>query len=192
MGVAEETASGARRRGDTRDRIRDRALARFTEQGYDQTSLREIAEDLGVTKAAVYYHFRSKEEIVESLVAEVGTTIEDLISWVRTAPRTRETRLELLRRLGEATAGGMSDVVRCVQQNEVALQGLPGTENLVHRIKHRLWEAALPEGAGVEERLRVRLALMAVLTARHTGSDLGGTPEERAEVAQRVAADLMP
>jgi AcrR family transcriptional regulator len=52
---------------DTRDRILDVALELFTEQGYDGTSLRQIAEQLGVTKAALYYHFVSKEDILMAL-----------------------------------------------------------------------------------------------------------------------------
>ena len=43
------------------------ALELFTEQGYDGTSLREIAEKLGVTKAAIYYHFASKDDILMAL-----------------------------------------------------------------------------------------------------------------------------
>jgi AcrR family transcriptional regulator len=52
---------------DTRERILDVALDLFTEQGYDGTSLREIAEQLGVTKAALYYHFESKDDILMAL-----------------------------------------------------------------------------------------------------------------------------
>ena len=52
---------------DTRERILDVALDLFTEQGYDGTSLRQIAEQLGVTKAALYYHFESKEDILRAL-----------------------------------------------------------------------------------------------------------------------------
>ena len=52
-------------RSDTRQRILDVALDLFTEQGYDGTSLREIAEQLGITKAAIYYHFESKEDILD-------------------------------------------------------------------------------------------------------------------------------
>jgi AcrR family transcriptional regulator len=52
---------------DTRERILDAALELFTEQGYDGTSLRQIAEQLGVTKAALYYHFESKEDILLAL-----------------------------------------------------------------------------------------------------------------------------
>ena len=51
----------------TRERILDAALELFVTQGYDGTSLRQIAEQLGVTKAALYYHFESKEDILLAL-----------------------------------------------------------------------------------------------------------------------------
>src|ERR1700753_286565 len=50
-----------------RDRILDVALDLFIEHGYDGTSLREVAEQLGVTKAALYYHFASKDDILMAL-----------------------------------------------------------------------------------------------------------------------------
>jgi len=68
---------------DTRTRIQEVALELFTEQGYEATSLREIAEALGVTKAALYYHFRTKEEILqailanEALLAEIDRIFDD-------------------------------------------------------------------------------------------------------------------
>lgn len=51
----------------TRERILDIALELFTEQGYDGTSLRDIAERLGTTKAALYYHFARKDDILIEL-----------------------------------------------------------------------------------------------------------------------------
>ncbi len=51
----------------TRERILDIALELFTTQGYDKTSLRQIAERLGFTKAAIYYHFASKADILMAL-----------------------------------------------------------------------------------------------------------------------------
>jgi AcrR family transcriptional regulator len=56
-----------RPRGSTRERILDIALELFNEQGYDKTSLREIADRLGTTKAALYYHFERKEDILFAL-----------------------------------------------------------------------------------------------------------------------------
>ena len=51
----------------TRERILDVALELFTDQGFDGTSMREIAERLHISKPAIYYHFASKEEILMAL-----------------------------------------------------------------------------------------------------------------------------
>jgi AcrR family transcriptional regulator len=51
----------------TRERILDIALDLFIEKGFDKTSLREIAEKLGFSKAALYYHFASKDDILLAL-----------------------------------------------------------------------------------------------------------------------------
>jgi AcrR family transcriptional regulator len=56
---------------DTRDRILDVSLDLFIERGYEKVSLREIAEQIGVTKAALYYHFSSKEEIFRTLLQPI-------------------------------------------------------------------------------------------------------------------------
>lgn len=67
-------ATSGRRNGDggTRERILDVALELFVEQGYDKTNLREIAERIGVTKAALYYHFTTKDDILLALVDSVA------------------------------------------------------------------------------------------------------------------------
>ena len=54
---------------DTRERIKIVALQLFHDQGCEKTSLREIAEQLGVTKAALYYHFSTKDELIGELAA---------------------------------------------------------------------------------------------------------------------------
>ncbi|MEU0089144.1 TetR/AcrR family transcriptional regulator [Kribbella sp. NPDC006257] len=56
------------RSGDTKARIQEAALDLFVTKGTQQTSLRDIAERLGVTKPALYYHFASREELINSLV----------------------------------------------------------------------------------------------------------------------------
>ena len=55
----------------TRERILEISAELFSEQGYDGTSLRQIADRMGFTKAALYYHFQSKEEIIRALVAPI-------------------------------------------------------------------------------------------------------------------------
>jgi AcrR family transcriptional regulator len=74
----EDNVRGAEqdRSHDTRSRLRELALRLFAEQGYEKTSLREIAEQLGVTKAALYYYFKSKEDIVRSYLHIVANGAE--------------------------------------------------------------------------------------------------------------------
>ncbi|WP_198663691.1 TetR/AcrR family transcriptional regulator [Jiangella endophytica] len=53
---------------DTAGNIREVALDLFSRQGYERSTLREIADALGITKAAVYYHYRTKVEILDDLL----------------------------------------------------------------------------------------------------------------------------
>ena len=59
--------SGDQAGASTRERILDVALDLFTDQGFDGTSMREIAERLHISKPAIYYHFASKDEILMAL-----------------------------------------------------------------------------------------------------------------------------
>jgi AcrR family transcriptional regulator len=58
----------ARLPSDTRMRIQDVARELFTQKGVQRTSLQDIADRLGLTKPAVYYHFSSREELVRSIL----------------------------------------------------------------------------------------------------------------------------
>jgi AcrR family transcriptional regulator len=51
----------------SRTRIIDAARELFGNQGFDSTTVREIAEKVGLTDAALYYHFKSKREILAAL-----------------------------------------------------------------------------------------------------------------------------
>ncbi|GHF84822.1 AcrR family transcriptional regulator [Amycolatopsis bartoniae] len=80
------TAATASGREDTRTRLLATALQLFTEHGVEGTSLQMIADALGVTKAAVYYHFKTKDEIAGA-VAEPGLRELELV--VEEASRLR-------------------------------------------------------------------------------------------------------
>ena len=70
----------------TRERILDVALDLFVEQGYDKTSLREIAEKMGFSKAALYYHFASKADILMGLHMRMHSALDDLLPHSRRRP----------------------------------------------------------------------------------------------------------
>lgn len=56
------------------------ALELFTERGIQETSLRQIAERLGLTKPALYYHFSSREDLLRSLVQPLFDDAEAAIA----------------------------------------------------------------------------------------------------------------
>ena len=54
--------------GDTKERFLETALELFARSGYMVTSMSDIAGQLGITKAALYKHYASKSEILDSIV----------------------------------------------------------------------------------------------------------------------------
>jgi len=56
---------------DVRHQILDHATRLFAEQGYDGTSVQEIADAVGIRKPSLLYHFRSKDELRESVINEM-------------------------------------------------------------------------------------------------------------------------
>ncbi|WP_345803301.1 TetR family transcriptional regulator [Microbacterium sp. AZCO] len=64
--------SSAESKGDrTRARIRAAALASFREKGYDATTIRGIAGELGMSVGATNYHFASKNHLIQELYLDV-------------------------------------------------------------------------------------------------------------------------
>ena len=54
--------------GDTKERILLTALQLFARDGYEAVSVRTIAEELGMTKGALYRHYKNKRDIFDSIV----------------------------------------------------------------------------------------------------------------------------
>jgi AcrR family transcriptional regulator len=77
----------------TRTQILDMARRLFARQGYQDTSIREIAERLGLTKTAVLYHFPSKADLFAALA---GPFLDDLDAVLRRAGSRREVIEALL------------------------------------------------------------------------------------------------
>jgi AcrR family transcriptional regulator len=69
-----------REQSDTKAEIRAVALELFARQGFDKTSLRQIAERLGVTKAALYYHYPSKNDLLLALLAPLHEDMDALFN----------------------------------------------------------------------------------------------------------------
>ena len=176
----------------TRQRIQSVALELFAEQGYDKTSLREIAERLGVTKAALYYHFKSKEDIVVSLVEEYFRDIDELIAWGRTLPATPQSRAEILDRYFTIIADG-GQVFRMVQHNQASVNSLAHAKNRAELYRERMYALvgvlAGPD-APLAAQIRAATALASVSFGCMFFADRARDPGELREAVLRTAYEL--
>jgi TetR/AcrR family transcriptional regulator, regulator of cefoperazone and chloramphenicol sensitivity len=89
--VARTVGSNA---AETRRRILDSATEVFAEHGYSGASMRDIAERLGITKAGLYYHFTSKEDLLDGLIQPV---VQDMRDFADAAEAGRFPTRQLLR-----------------------------------------------------------------------------------------------
>jgi AcrR family transcriptional regulator len=175
MDVAAATPH-AGRRGDTRERIQQVALELFAEQGYERTSLREIAERLGVTKAALYYHFKSKEDIVRSFTEDYFSKLDALIAWGKEQPRSAQTTREVFDRYTALLLDG-GEVFRFLQRNQATLHANEdGTKNRFAQFLPRLndlLDIVIGPDAPPRSRVRTSAAFFAVSTTCHFFSKHG-------------------
>jgi AcrR family transcriptional regulator len=70
---------GTRTGTDTRAQIRHDALELFRANGFSRTSLREIAEKVGISKPALYYHFDSKDDLLMELLEPITMAMDELL-----------------------------------------------------------------------------------------------------------------
>jgi AcrR family transcriptional regulator len=178
-----------RRRGNTRQRIQDVALELFAEQGYEKTSLREIAERLDVTKAALYYHFKTKEEIIVSIFTDLTKPIEDLIEWGRSQPPTLDTKQELLRRYSRALSEA-SPFFRFMQENQATVRELQVGESFKDRMRG-LRDIVIDPDAPLADQVRCVSAIFTLHAGMFFLHDLEGDPEDKREAVLEVAIDLI-
>ncbi|GAA2457171.1 TetR family transcriptional regulator [Streptomyces glaucus] len=178
-----------RRRGDTRQRIQDVALELFAEQGYEKTSLREIAERLEVTKAALYYHFKTKEEILVSIFEDLSRPIEDLVAWGRAQPPTLETRQEVVRRYSDVLAGA-APLFRFMHDNQATVRELRIGEMFKNRALG-LRDILVDPEADLVDQVRCVSALFTLHAGMFALHDLGADPEARRKAVLEVAVDLI-
>lgn len=64
---------------NTKDNIMYQALTLFSDRGYEGVSMRDIASKVGIKAASLYNHYKSKEDIFNSIIEEMSRRYEDMI-----------------------------------------------------------------------------------------------------------------
>ena len=93
----------------SRERIIDMANRLFYTKGYNQTSFADIADALGITKGNLHYHFRSKDELFETVINyRLAMISQQLAQWDAQFPEARDK----LKRFVQMLLNEATDLVR--------------------------------------------------------------------------------
>lgn len=191
---ADHGAVANRRGAETRRRAQRTALELFTRQGYEATSLREIADELGINKASLYYHFASKEAILQSLFEERGTEAADLLVWLRAQPRSPQLLEQTVMRWVDTFTGEKLAAIRFMTANPLAVRGLAdssgaGIEVPLNDIVGEL--AQLLPRDGEQEVVLLRMAILSINAAVQAAGHAGVADAEIVAAARRAARALV-
>lgn len=132
-----------------RDAILATAASRFRRQGFERTSVREIAQALGMTSGSLFYHFATKEEL---LVAIMEEGVRDIMQSVRDglAGETRlpERLLSMVRSHLKALLGTRLDAMTVLLYEWRSLSPAAQTRVMASRDAYEaLWMAPINEAA---------------------------------------------
>ena len=103
------------------------ALRLFTEQGYAATSLRQIADELGINKASLYYYFDSKEAMLRALLDQRGEEAEQLVRWLAEQPRSADLVATAVLRWVDSFSAEKLQGIRFLAANPLIARTLTGS-----------------------------------------------------------------
>jgi AcrR family transcriptional regulator len=172
MSTAEVTTGAPPLAPNTRERILDVALDLFIEKGYDKTSLREIAEQLGFTKAALYYHFASKEDILIALHMRLHEFGSDALATLGSQEPSVALWAELLEQLVDQMLANRK-IFLLHERNQAAFEALHQKDHdaqhqdLQQQFRTVLSDDRLP----VRDRVRMAASFGAVLAGVFVSGD---------------------
>ncbi len=178
--------------GDTRERILDIAMDLFIEQGYDKTSLRQIADRLGFTQAAIYYHFAAKQDILVALHLRLHELARPAFEQLEEQAGPVGWAV-VLRRLVDTTLANRKLFV-LHERNQTALSALHikghdgDHEEMEQQFRRILGNSAIP----ARDRVRLSCALGALLTSLMSLSDLEDlSPATYGDLLREAITDLL-
>jgi TetR/AcrR family transcriptional regulator, cholesterol catabolism regulator len=87
-----------RRKASKKDIILQKAAAMFREKGFAATSMRDLAESVGIEAASLYNHIRSKNEILEAICFNVANRFNENLETIEASHENSIQKLETLLR----------------------------------------------------------------------------------------------
>ncbi|MET0638283.1 MAG: TetR/AcrR family transcriptional regulator [Chitinophagaceae bacterium] len=91
-------AKAARKKASKKDLILQKAAIMFREKGFAATSMRDLAESVGIEAASLYNHIRSKNEILEAICFDVANRFNTNIDSIESSEQASIKKIESLLR----------------------------------------------------------------------------------------------
>ncbi|MGA2211172.1 MAG: TetR/AcrR family transcriptional regulator [Acidimicrobiales bacterium] len=178
----------------TRERILNVAIDLFTEKGFDGASLREIAERLDVTKAAIYYHFASKDDILMALHMRLHEFGKDALGKMTDEPVTLELWGELLGQLvGQMLAQRKLFLLH--ERNQAALEKLHRDDHDAEHddIQDRFRRVLADPRVSLRDRVRMACSFGAAFAGLFMSGDAfeGTSNQELGELLRDAMRDIL-
>ena len=178
--------------GPTRDRILEVALDLFSHQGYEGTSIRDIAERMKLTKAAVYYHFPSKEDLLADVLSPAMARVSGVLEEHGSISDAAE-RKALVTALVDVIAEVGPQVVMMLSDPAVGshIRALTGDSGLPQQVgRALLGQEPADQGLAAADRIRAACAVASlpagVAAWRQDHPDDIGLDEASKEVLVKV------
>jgi len=144
-------------------RVLDAALRLIAEHGVSGTSLQMIADEIGVTKAAVYRQFKTKEEIVIAITERELAGLEDALEAAEAEEHPVRAREVLLDRVISAAIERRGTV--SILQFDPVIIRLQAEHEPFQRFIERLFAALLGTDTGIDARLHAAMMSSAISVA---------------------------
>lgn len=156
----------------------DHALKLADAEGLDALTIRKLAQDLGVTAMALYWHFRSKDDLLEGLAervwSEVNVTTDSSVPWSDQLRGGLESLIKVLR----AHPAAPQLVLEHEKRSEVALAAGEAALEILRSAGFDPWQAS--------EITRSTLWTAIMLVMSEPGNKAGLSAEENAEEMRRA------
>ncbi|WP_280267231.1 TetR/AcrR family transcriptional regulator [Nocardia wallacei] len=121
---ARSTAGQVVAGGGTKEAIREAAIRLFSSKGFDQTSLREVADAVGITKASLYYHYASKKDLLLAILEPIFDDLNSVVAGLDEMTYGPDGVRELLRRQLRAFLRHRTAAAMCVRDTVAIINAI--------------------------------------------------------------------
>ncbi len=193
--------TGYKKSEESRQQVLDAALAVIARRGLSSTSVQDIADEAGLSKGSVHYHFESKDELVERVLDHACQTVEARVRASFEAPGSPVEKVRAavvtmwgLRRDGAPEIRVMTELFAQARQNPKICKALG---DQLRRARAQILEVGLSSlvAMGLKPRVsievipRLLLAALDGLAIHHIVDPV--TPEEEADLLRGVETTFL-